>query len=172
MNKYFQIVVIFASFFLFLNCSNKNDTITRETEIFEVAQDNYNVDTNEKNSNICSVCGNSFFGSGYEEQMDGSWKEYTDGSQGFLCSPACGKVASGKIDEVAKKYGIDMEEESSLPNTQSNGSYNVGSDGRIYENNKCSLCKGTGIEKGRNIVTGKIDERICPMCEGRGVRSY
>lgn len=55
---------------------------------------------------------------------------------------------------------------------QNNGSYHMGNDGRVYENNSCSLCKGTGIETGRNIATGELEGRICPMCDGRGVRSY
>ncbi len=39
----------------------------------------------------------------------------------------------------------------------------------------CSLCKGTGIEENRARGTGFGDDeygRICPMCNGRGERSY
>lgn len=53
-----------------------------------------------------------------------------------------------------------------------NNGYHMGRDGRVYENNACSLCKGIGIETGRNIATGELEGRICPMCDGRGVRSY
>lgn len=55
---------------------------------------------------------------------------------------------------------------------QNNGGYHMGNDGRVYENNFCSLCMGTGIETGRNIATGELEGRICPMCDGRGIRSY
>lgn len=65
-----------------------------------------------------------------------------------------------------------MEEQESESQQGNNGQYHMGSDGRVYENNKCSLCKGTGIEKGRNLATGEVEGRVCPMCEGRGVRSY
>lgn len=57
-------------------------------------------------------------------------------------------------------------------NYQNSNSYQMGNDGRVYENNACSLCKGTGLETGRNIATGEVEGRICPMCDGRGVRSY
>ncbi|MBA9072588.1 hypothetical protein GGR22_000714 [Flavobacterium gossypii] len=53
-----------------------------------------------------------------------------------------------------------------------NNGYHMGRDGRVYENSACSLCKGTGVETGRNIATGELEGRICPMCDGRGVRSY
>ena len=55
---------------------------------------------------------------------------------------------------------------------QNNGGYHMGSDGRVYENSACSLCKGSGVESGQNFATGEIIARICPMCDGRGVRNY
>lgn len=37
----------------------------------------------------------------------------------------------------------------------------------------CSLCKGTGIEKNTaKELLGGPDGRICPMCDGKGRRSY
>lgn len=38
----------------------------------------------------------------------------------------------------------------------------------------CSLCQGTGIEKNRNPIKGINEEygRRCPMCDGKGRRSY
>ena len=50
--------------------------------------------------------------------------------------------------------------------------YETRKDGEIYESEACSLCEGTGYEKGRNMATGETEARICPMCEGKGVRSY
>lgn len=55
---------------------------------------------------------------------------------------------------------------------QNNGAYHMGNDGRVYENGACSLCKGSGVESGQNFATGEIEARICPMCDGRGVRNY
>lgn len=125
---------------------------------------------NESTSNICSICGNEFNNRGYEEVSEGVWRELEEGNQGQICSPACGRKHNQQFNDVAKKYGVDLED--SETNSSNEGQYKMGNDGRVYEQNKCSLCKGTGIETGRNIATGETEGRICPMCEGRGVRSY
>jgi hypothetical protein len=52
-----------------------------------------------------------------------------------------------------------------------NTEYNKANDGRIYESNACSTCKGSGIEPNRSSLSDEIG-RICPMCDGKGVRSY
>lgn len=65
----------------------------------------------------------------------------------------------------------DYQNNNNNSNMDNNG-YHMGRDGRVYENSACSLCKGTGVETGRNIATGELEGRICPMCQGRGVRSY
>ncbi len=45
--------------------------------------------------------------------------------------------------------------------------------GRISDPNYCSLCKGTGIEKNTaKEIFGGPEGRVCPMCEGRGRRTY
>ncbi len=37
----------------------------------------------------------------------------------------------------------------------------------------CSLCKGTGVEKNTaKEILGGPDGRICPMCEGKGSRTF
>lgn len=122
-----------------------------------------NIQENETNT-ICSVCGNSFKGNGYEEQIDGSWEELSNDYQGTICSPTCGRKNNEKLNDAVRAY-----EES---NSTNNSGYSMGNDGRVYENNACGLCKGTGIETGRNIATGELEGRICPMCDGKGVRSY
>jgi hypothetical protein len=124
----------------------------------------------ESISNTCSICGNEFNNRGYEEVSDGVWTELEEGNQGQICSPACGRKHNQQFNDVAKKYGVDLED--SETNSSNEGQYKMGNDGRVYEQNKCSLCKGTGIETGRNIATGETESRICPMCEGKGVRSY
>jgi hypothetical protein len=44
---------------------------------------------------------------------------------------------------------------------------------RISDPTFCSLCKGTGIEKNTaKEIFGGPDARVCPMCEGRGRRTY
>lgn len=126
--------------------------------------------TKEYSTNICSICGNGFNNRGYEEVSEGVWKELEEGNQGQICSSACGRKHNQQFNDVAKKYGVELDD--SETNTNREGGYKMGNDGRVYEQNKCSLCKGTGIETGRNIATGETEGRICPMCEGRGVRSY
>jgi DnaJ-class molecular chaperone len=80
------------------------------------------------------------------------------------------QINNENSNQVEQNYEVELNDNS---NQTSNGSdYRMGRDGRLYETNNCSLCKGTGIETGRNIVTGEIEGRICPMCDGRGVRSY
>lgn len=122
--------------------------------------------------NHCSICDRDFIGNGYEEQSDGSWKVLEPHLIGSICSPACGRVSAEKFNDVAKKYGIDMEESNSQNYQNDPDGYHMQNDGRVYENDKCELCRGTGIEKGQNIISGKVEGRICPMCEGKGVRSY
>lgn len=123
-----------------------------------------NVDDVEYTSNTCGVCGNSFTGNGFEEQYDGSWKELAAPYQGSICSPECGREHLRKLDNLMRQIeGV---------NSVNSDGYTIGSDGRVYENNSCGLCKGTGIETGRDFLTGEEEGRICPMCDGRGVRSY
>jgi hypothetical protein len=50
-------------------------------------------------------------------------------------------------------------------------SYSYGDDGRLYESNACGLCNGTGIEKNKGTLSDEYG-RTCPMCDGRGVKSY
>jgi hypothetical protein len=128
-----------------------------------IGDENTNIEKADSNT-TCSICGNSFSGNGYEEQIDGSWAELDDNLQGTICSPRCGRKNNEKLNDIVKEY-----EES---NSTNQGDYSMGNDGMVHENNACSLCKGTGIETGRNIVTGEEDGRICPMCDGKGARSY
>ena len=77
-----------------------------------------------------------------------------------------------KYNQILKKHGyapINFDKNST--NSSSGGDYHMGNDGLIYENNKCQLCKGTGIETANNLMGGQ-DSRVCPMCDGRGVRTY
>lgn len=154
--------------------SKENDRIINEidekiSKYSKIASGSGNI-TREYSSNTCSICGNEFHNRGYEEVSEGVWRELEEGNQGQICSPACGRKHNQQFNDVAKKYGVDLED--SETNSSNEGQYKMGNDGRVYEQNKCSLCKGTGIETGRNIATGETEGRICPMCEGRGVRSY
>ena len=163
--------IFFLTLFLFASCESNSES-SNNTEASEDKTSVQNVDEEEEEetSNTCGVCGRTFDGNGYEEQMDGSWTELEDPYQSSVCSPSCGRKSVQELNDVAEKYGVDMGEENS--NTLEDDGYHTRRDGRIYENKKCGLCKGTGVESARNFATREIESRICPMCEGRGVRSY
>jgi hypothetical protein len=101
-------------------------------------------------SHSCSICDREFVGRGYEEVADGIWQPCQEPYQCFICSRSCGLKHTQKMNSLIR----------SLENqNQSSG-------------NSCGLCKGTGIERGRDIVTGETVGRICPMCDGKGVITY
>lgn len=172
-----SIKLIIASLFILVSitsCKERNSENLETSIETESSTPIENTETQEESfSNwTCSICGNPMQNRGYEETMDGDWVLIEDENlQGQICSPSCGRKHVENFKSVTDKYGIDLEEQEP-EHQQGNGQYHMGSDGRVYENNKCGLCKGTGIEKGRNIATGEVERRICPMCEGRGVRSY
>jgi hypothetical protein len=120
---------------------------------------------------VCSICGKTFYHRGYQEVSEGQYEILKEG-QGTLCSISCAKQATQNLMNSADNY-YDNSDNSSMKDAsiQHYGEYNEGSDGKIYENNKCGLCNGTGIEKNRSSLSDE-DGRICPMCEGKGVRSY
>jgi len=45
-------------------------------------------------------------------------------------------------------------------------------DGKVYETNSCTMCKGKCVLRGRNIISGEIEYNTCQIFEGQGVRSY
>jgi hypothetical protein len=108
------------------------------------------IESENNNSNECTICGREFKGSGYEEVADGVWERCNESYQCFICSPACGRKHTQKMNSYI-----------------SDGS----SDERI-QGEACSLCKGTGIESGWDPITHEQTGRICPMCNGNGRISY
>ena len=125
--------------------------------------------------NQCTICGNDFIGNGYGENDYGKMVALEDPYIGNYCSLSCANQAKDQSnkawDDISNKYGIDVNVNNNSTSEDPNG-YHMENDGRVYENKKCELCRGSGFEKGMNPITGEIDSRICPMCEGRGVRSY
>jgi hypothetical protein len=119
-----------------------NEKITKYKELAAQSENN--------NTNECSICGHDFKGNGYEEVSDGVWERCNEPYQCYICSPACGRKHTQKMNSYIR-----------------DGS----SDGRI-QGEACSLCKGTGIESGWDPVTLEQTGRICPMCNGNGRMSY
>jgi hypothetical protein len=126
-------------------------------------------------NNHCSMCDRDFKGNGYGQNDYGKVVPFKDPQIGDKCSFSCANKAkeqsNEEFDEISRKYGIDVNSGNNSNSEDPNG-YHMENDGRVYENDKCELCRGTGIEKGQNIISGKVEGRICPMCEGKGVRSY
>lgn len=168
--------LIFVSFlivFFFFKCGGNKENNKSESSTIESSEESLNNNTNtETTSTTCNICGREFYGNGYEEQSDGTFKELEYPYSNQICSPSCGRKHVQNINSVARKYGVELDEQNSKSSPNTQGDYHVGKDGRVYENNKCTLCKGTGVEKGRNVATGEPQGRICPMCDGKGVRSY
>jgi hypothetical protein len=80
------------------------------------------------------------------------------------------KTQNNATHDKSSRITNDLNESKS--NNQNNYDYEMRSDGKVYETNPCSMCKGKGVLRGRNIISGEIEYNTCQMCEGQGVRSY
>jgi hypothetical protein len=101
-------------------------------------------------TNECTICGYDFKGNGYEEISDGVWERCNEPYQCYICSPACGRKHTQKMNSYLKG----------------------GSSNERIQGETCSLCRGTGIESGWDPVTHEKTGRVCPMCNGKGRVSY
>lgn len=152
------------------NNSSDNNSNTVDETLNTISTTDENI--SETSSTVCKICSREFTGDGYDK-IDGQWQRNKD-IQTELCSASCAIKEEENIDEKYDKILKKYEHKSSGKSLMnSNNGYQVGEDGRIYEGNPCTLCNGTGIEKNtaRNLSGGDYG-RICPMCEGKGLRSY
>ena len=158
-----KITFLIISISLLYSCINRSTTDNN--------QDDRNIlqESSIPSKTTCSICGNEFEGNGYEEVSDGVWTELKDPFTGTICSASCGRKHTQEFNDIANSYGVDLNESNS--SNQNGDDYEMGSDGRVYETNACSMCKGTGIEENRSSFSDELG-RICPMCDGKGVRSY
>jgi hypothetical protein len=153
-----KLFLFFVLGIAFSGCENKSRNETDENT--EAISSSENVDAPEPEvvKNTCEICNREFEGLGYEEVSDGVWEPCKEPYQCFVCSPSCGRKHTGNMNNLV--------EEAERLGGQRN-------DGRLYETDACTMCKGTGIEKNTaQDVFGGADGRKCPMCDGRGVRSY
>jgi len=173
--------LIFVSFlivFFFFKCGGNKEKNQSESSTIESTEESFNNDSNQESTSTCNIFGREFYGNGYEEQLDGTFKELPDGNQGFLCSPACARKASQKLEDVANKYGIDLNESSDSRCNRCNG---------YYEDGFCNLCGGASPERvnqslqnrancemcqGNKYVEGYYGVKVCPVCNGTGKVSY
>lgn len=148
------------------------EALENEEPVF--SEESIDNEKKEITENVCSQCGKYFTGNGYGQNDNGEVVALKDPYIGNNCSFSCAKKAKNEsekeFDNISKKYGIDVNSKDKPTILESDG-YHMGRDGRVYENKHCGLCGGDGLEEGKNI-NGDVERRICPMCEGRGVRSY
>jgi hypothetical protein len=145
-----------------LERDNKN-RIDREAEI----ADSISMRKHTLEANACYVCKKQIGAKSYSIENDGTYKEYNviNGSHAMFCSIKC-------CEAEDKRTYIDNDDINTYSNNQNSSDYEMGDDGKVYETNPCSMCKGAGVTKGRNIISGEIEYLTCQMCEGQGVRSY
>ncbi len=170
-NFYSYIIIIcFVIGFLVWNSNDNSDDTQSESDITSTESSSVETDSYVPTT-ICKICGNEFSGDGYDK-IDGIYQRNTN-IQTELCSSSCARIEEKNIEDkyekILEKNGYKSSKYFSIDNDDR---LKVGKDGRLYESKPCSLCNGTGIESGRNIMTGEVEGRICPMCDGRGVRSY
>lgn len=150
-NSYIILVIIgvvFLFFAIYLKSSHSN---SNSSPAAESVQNQNEISTNDEESDWqCSICGKTFKGPGYEAVAEGVWKLCKEPMQCLICSPSCGRKHDANINKLLN-----------LDN----------SDGRIYDKDDCSLCKGTGIEKNHSSLSNEYG-RVCPMCDGKGKRGY
>lgn len=123
------------------------DTNSGENNNYQGDEPSQNTSPTE--TNICQKCGNRFTGRGYTEIAHGVWRETKEPYQTFICSESCGSAHTRKWESV-------------LGNK---------SDGKVYDNEQCGMCEGTGIERNHSSMSNEYG-RTCPMCNGKGYQSY
>lgn len=153
-----------AFYFAFLNSKDNTliDTQTTNLDVPEIVTTNPN--------EVCGICGKTFHNRGYEEVSEGVFKEIEEG-QGTMCSASCVRKHNQELIDLGRKYSTSSN--NAIIHERGNSGYYEGSDGMIYSNSPCDLCRGTGYEiNTAQRILGGPSRRICPMCQGKGVMSY
>jgi hypothetical protein len=138
-----------------------------------------NESISDDSSTTCKICGDNFFGDGYDK-IDGIWQKNTS-MQTELCSSSCARKESERMDNVYDNilekhgYGRAFTEKCSKC-----GSYYVdgfcercgaASAEKVYESYSnrpnCDLCNGAGYMYG-----GNGSNLVCPSCSGTGKFSH
>ena len=165
---YIVIGLCVAFYFAFVNSkdnTNYSSSVDSESTNADVPETETSYPTE-----VCGICGKTFHNRGYEEVSEGVYKEIEEG-QGTICSESCARKHTQDLIDLGNKYSSSPN--NSIIHQTGNSDYYEGSDGMIYENSPCDLCRGTGYEiNTAQHVLGGPNRRICPMCQGKGVKSY
>ena len=167
------IAIVFAIVFVLVIEGSKGKSNVNSSNNNEASSSQTTIPVKQEVGSKCDICGRTFHNRGYEEVSEGVYQEIKEG-QGSLCSSNCARKATQNLYDVANKY-IKAKNNSRVndPPIQHYGEYHEGSDGRIYENSPCELCRGTGYEiNTAQRILGGPSRRVCPMCHGKGVMSY
>jgi len=129
-------------------------------------EENINTDVVQKENINCMLCG--------KDLTDSYDKRSSPSGRGYFCYDCYNLAMKGIHSKSDSETSSSNGDNSYLGDANQNNSYSTGSDGKVYENNPCGLCGGTGIEVGtaRNSVTGEKERRICPACDESGHVSY
>jgi hypothetical protein len=176
--NYLIFFIVLGSFFYYKEFYLKKQEKSKSSIIETTEEEIISNDSNEQSTSVCNICGEKFNGNGYEEQIDGSFKELENPYSNQICSPTCARKASQKLDDVANKYGIDIDETNNNMCHRCNGHYVEGfcnmcggaSPERVNQSNQnradCEMCQGKKYIDGYNGI------KICSVCNGTGKITY
>lgn len=110
--------------------SKNNDEIVKEADekISKyqklVNSANTNIDNSKQESDLfsCEICGRKFTGKGYCEGDDGIWRQCEEPYQGQICSPECGRRATGQFNKAASDL-INSSNQNQMNNNNSDDYY-------------------------------------------------
>lgn len=177
--SYLIFIIVFGSFFYYKEFYLKKYKKEAEREVVEKNESVGSSSISEVESkSTCNICEREFNGNGYEEQLDGTFKELEYPYSNQLCSPSCARKASQKLENVANEYGVDLNESSNSRCDRCSGH---------YEEGFCNLCGGASPERvnqslqnrancemcqGNKYVEGYDGVKVCPVCNGTGKENY
>ncbi len=152
------IMLVAFSFWIASMVNSKSDS--QENTGYSNDNPNQSTDNNESKSDKvvlgkCGICGQDAFYYTWEnaEPLSRGHHIKIDGQQSseIVCGVNC---------DVKFRYQLKEQ----IQQQKNNGN-------RLYDENVCSLCNGTGIEKNRSSLSNEYG-RVCPMCKGKGRQSY
>ena len=147
------------------------------------SNDNSNPLTTSSSSNIkCTICGSTFTGDGYCEDINGKWISCKYPHSSLICSEACGIKSTQQFNKAANDL-INSQNSNRCTNCGLGHYVNgfcdqcgAASKERVRQSHEkkpdCPICKGTGIEKPMGANSSGESGRICSMCGGAGKQSY
>jgi hypothetical protein len=165
--KTFFTYIFWALIFLFVifrncdSCDNKSEENKKGSSNTTQSSEAIPNNSNEFSGNHCAVCGNPCK---KDKEIPSSGDAVSNYEPYYICGENMDCVY--ERERQNKELGNSNQSDYNALDSRPKNDYEMGSDGRVYDTNPCSLCEGDGIEGfGDNT-------RICPMCDGKGRQSY